>query len=224
MDGMGLIIFGGIGILVVAGIAIASWTQKKRKEAWQRVAEELGLPFVDTSNDVLGKCAAMKIFNTGSGRRFYNAIEGDTGDTKITIGDYRFTTGSGKNRTTHVHTRCVLQSAKMRVTHCYLRPENAFFDKLGALMGGQDINFDDDPAFSGGYVLQGDHEPAVRNLFDENVRAWFAERRGRRFYFEANGDKLVFHYGRRRKPEEAGQMMQEALEIMGLLSQQRAVV
>ena len=92
MDGMGLIILGGIGLLVVGGIALSSWSAKKRKEAWQRVAKELGLPFVDKNNDVLGKCSAMKIFNTGSGRRFYNALEGDTGDTKITIGDYRFTT------------------------------------------------------------------------------------------------------------------------------------
>jgi hypothetical protein len=220
MDGMGLIIFGGIGLLVVGGIAVSSWSQKKRKEAWQRVAEELGLPFVDKNNDVLGKCAAMKVFQRGSGRRFYNALEGDAGDTKITIGDYRFTTGSGKNRTTHVQTRCVLQSATMQVAHCYLRPENAIFDKLGAMMGGQDINFADDPEFSGGYVLQGDHEPAVRNLFDDHVRAWFAERRGRRFHFEANGDRLVFHYGKKRKPEEAGQMMQEALEIMSLLGSQ----
>ena len=218
MDGIGLIIFGGIGLLIVSGFAIAFWAQKKRTEAWQRVAEELGLPFVDKNNDVLGKCSAMKIFNRGRSRRFYNALEGDTGDTKITIGDYRFTTGSGKNSTTHVYTCCVLQSAAMQVTRCYLRPENAFFDKLGAMMGGQDINFEDDPEFSGGYVLQGDHEPAVRNLFDANVRAWFAERRGKRFYFEVSGDKLVFHYGKKRKPDEAGQLMQEALEIMQLLS------
>ena len=83
MDGIGLIIFGGIGLLVAGGIAISSWSAKKRKEAWQQVAEELGLPFVDTHNDVLGKCAAMKIFNTGSGRRFYNALEGDAGDTTV---------------------------------------------------------------------------------------------------------------------------------------------
>ena len=222
MDGIGFIIFGGIGLLIVAILAISSWTQHKRTEAWQRVAGELGLPFVGTSNSIMGKCAAMKLFSKGSGRRFYNALEGDAGDTRITIGDYQYTTGSGKNRTTHVQTRCVLESSTMRLPHCYLRPENAFFDKIGALFGGQDINFADDPEFSSGYVLQGDHEPAVRNLFDENVRSWFGERRGRRFYFEANGDKLVFHYGKKRKPEEAGQLMQEALEIMNLFQQSAA--
>lgn len=217
MDGFGLIIFGGIGLLIVGGIAISMWSQKNRTEAWHRVAGELGIPFVGNENDALSRCATMKTFNRGSGRRFYNAIQGDAGDTRITIGDYRFTTGSGKNRTTHVHTICILESASLSTPHCYLRPERAILDKLGAFLGGQDINFADDPAFSGAYVLQGDTEAAVRGLFDENVRTWFADRRSERFHFETRSNVLVFHYGKKRKPEEASQLMQQALELMGLL-------
>ena len=220
-DGFALIIFGGIGIVIVGIWAAVSVAQKKRREAWQRAAEELGLPFLDANTGVMSRCANMKLFSQGRSRRFYNALEGDTGDTKITIGDYRYTTGSGKNSTTHVQTRCVLHSSTMHVPNCYLRPENAFFDKIGAMFGGQDINFADNPAFSGAYVVQGDSEPAVRELFDENVRAWFAERRGRRFHFEAKGDKFVFHYGKKLKPEEASRLMQEALEIMNLLRSSR---
>ncbi len=217
MDGFVWIFVGGIGLLVVGGIAISMWLQKKRTEAWQRVAGELGLPFVNKNNDVLARCSGMKAFSTGRSRRFYNAVEGDAGNTRITIGDYCYTTGSGKNSTTHVHTRCVLQSSSMQVPHCYLRPESAFFDKIGDMLGGQDIDFADDPAFSGAYVLQGDSETAIRELFDANVRVWFVDRRAERFYFEAWGDKLVFHYGKKRKPEAASQLMQQALEIMGLL-------
>ncbi len=217
MDGIGLIIFGGIGLLVVVVVGIAMWSQKKRTEAWQQVAEQLGLPYVGDHSDVVSRCPNMKVFSRGSGRRFYNAIQGDAGDTKITIGDYRFTTGSGKNRTTHVHTMCVLESVSLCTPHCYLRPERAIFDKLGALLGGQDINFADDPEFSSAYVLQGDTEAAVRELFDEDLRAWFTDRRSDRFHFETRSNLLVFHYGRKRKPEEASQLMQQALEIMNLL-------
>ena len=166
MDGIGLVIFGGIGLLVVGSVAIAMWSQKKRTEAWQQVAGELGLPFVGDRSDVLSTCSTLKVFDRGSGRKFYNAIQGDAGDTRITIGDYRFTTGSGKHRTTHVYTLCVLESTSLCTPHCYLRPEVAFFDKLGAMLGGQDINFDDDPAFSNAYVLQAGTEAAARELLD----------------------------------------------------------
>jgi len=219
MDGFVWIFIGGIGLLVVLGIAISMWSQKKRTEAWQRVAGELGIPFVGNDNDALSRCSTMKTFSRGSGRKFCNAIQGDAGDTRITIGDYRFTTGSGKNRTTHVHTMCVLESANLSTPHCYLRPERGLLDKLGALFGGQDINFDEDPAFSKAYVMQGDTEAAVRDLFDENLRVWFADRRSDRFHFETRSNVLVFHYGKKRKPDEASQLMQQALEIMGLLGQ-----
>lgn len=223
MEGLGLILFGGIGLFAVGAIAIAMWTQQKRKEAWQQVAEELGLPFVDKSNGVLGTCSSFKTFNRGHSRSFYNAIQGDAGDTRITIGDYQFTTGSGKNRTTHVHTMCVLESVSLCTPHCYLRPERAMLDKLGAMLGGQDINFEEDPEFSNAYVLQGDTEAAVRELFDEEIRSWFAERRSERFHFETRSNLLVFHYGKKRKPEEAGYLMQQALELMHLLARQPAM-
>ena len=218
MDGIGFLVLGVIVALVVVSIAFSAWYQKKRTEAWQRVAGELGIPFVGDNNDVLTRCSGMKAFSSGSGRRFRNAIQGDAGDTKITIGDYRFTTGSGKNSSTYVYTVCVLQSDKMNVTGCYLRPEITFFDAIGAMLGGQDIDFAEDNAFSRAYVLQGDDEESIRSLFNSEVRAWFVDRSDRRIQFEARGNTLVFHTGRRRKPDEARQLMQEALEIMSLLA------
>ncbi len=137
---------------------------------------------------------------------------------RITIGDFRYRTGSGKNSSTHHHTICVLSSAQLNVPRCYLRPEVRLFDALGSLLGGQDIDFDDDPGFSNAYVLQGDNEEAVRMLFHDDVRGWFAEHKGRNFHFEAVGDALVFHTGKRRTPQEARALMQQALEILNLLS------
>jgi hypothetical protein len=213
-------IFIGIAVLVVGLIALNAWQQKKRTEAWQRVAGELHIEFLGNNNDVLNRCGGMKLFSRGRSRRFLNAICGDAGDTKIILGDYRFRTGSGKNSSTHVYTVCVLQSAQLNVTGCYLRPQISFFDAIGAMLGGQDINFADDETFSRAYVLQGEDEEAIRKLFDTEVRAWFVERSQRHLQFEARGGTLVFHTGRRRKPDEAKQLMGEALDIMNLLAKQ----
>ncbi|MEE8452343.1 MAG: hypothetical protein V3R99_10530, partial [Thermoguttaceae bacterium] len=178
----------------------------------------LGIEYLGHQNDVLSRCGHMKLFSKGHSRRMNNAICGETGNEKITLGDYRYTTGHTKNRRHHSQTVCVLQSDRLNVPHCFLRPEVAFFDSIGSLLGGQDIDFADDPAFSGAYVLQGDSEVVVREFFDADIRAWFAERRGRGFHVEFRGDTLVFHTGKSREPDEAKQLMQQALEILNVLA------
>ncbi len=205
-------------VLAVGLGAYGLWQQKKRTEAWQRVAGELGIAFLGEANDVLARYGHFQTFSRGRNRRLRNAIQGDSGDVRITIGDFRYRTGSGKNSHTYHRTVCVLQSPRLRLPRCYLRPESMLFDSLGSLFGGQDIDFADDREFSGSYVLQGDSEQAIRELFDADVRAWFAGRQGRNFHFEGQGDALIFHTRNRRKPDEAKDLMQQALEIMNRLA------
>lgn len=218
MEPVFLLIVGGIGLVVVGIIVLARWSEKKRGDGWRQAAEELGIQFAGEQNDVLSRCSAMKIFNRGHSHTFRNAIEGDAGDTRITIGDYRYITGSGKNRSTHSQTVCVLESAGMDAPHCFLRPTVAFFDRIGAMLGGQDIDFADDPHFSRAFVLQGEDEQAIRDLFDDRVRAWFMAQKGRNLCFEAWGNRLVFHRGRLEKPGEARRLLQEALDVLGALA------
>jgi len=215
------LIFIGIAALVIIIIVLNQWFEKKRKEAWQKAAEDLHIEFLGNNNNVLSRCGGMKLFSRGRSRRFLNAICGDAGDTNITLGDYRFRTGSGKNSNTRVYTLCVLQSNQLNVTGCYLRPQIAFFDSIGAMLGGQDIDFEEDHAFSRAFVLQGEDEEAIRKLFNSEVRRWFVDRKDRHLQFEARNNTLVFHTGRRHKPDQAKELMQEALEIMNLLAQQQ---
>lgn len=222
MEWFPFLAFAVIVALIVGGIAVSFWQQKRRTEAWQEAAREFGIDFLGDASEVIARCGAMKVFSVGRSQRLLNAICGDAGDVRITLGDYRYTTGSGKNSHTHHHTICVLESDRLQVPHCYLRPEAFLFDALGKLFGGQDIDFADDPAFSRAYVLQGDSEQAVRRVFDADVRAWFAARRGQGLHFEARRGLLVFHTGARRKPREAKELMQQALEIMELLERNTA--
>ena len=204
---------GGFACLMIIG-AIAT---KRRTEAWQRVADELGLTFQGKQNDVLQRFGNLRLLSRGRSQRFSNVVSGGTEETEITIGDFRYRTGSGKNSHTHNQTVCLLEDKKLDLPHCCLRPESRFFNFLGGLFGGQDIDFDDDPDFSGAFVLQGDDEQAVRTTFDPPTRAWFAGKKGERLHFEAHGPTLLFHTGRRIKPGQTRQLMQQALEVLKLL-------
>ena len=146
-----------------------------------------------------------------------NVLTGNSGEVGIFMGDYSYTTGSGKNRREYEHTVCILQSEELDTPHCSLRPQSRLLDYLGGLFGGQDIDFDDDLEFSGAYVLQGESEKSIRDLFDARLRAWFVGRRGYDFHFETLGNVLMFHNNRRLPPEQTQDFMQQALEICELL-------
>jgi len=92
------------------------------------------------------------------------------------------------------------------------------YDGLGALFGGQDIDFQEDPEFSAAFVLQGEQEAAIRQTFTAPVRAWFAQQASQRFFFEAQENKLVFHRGKPVPPGESLELMDQALQILRLLA------
>ncbi|MCL4205079.1 MAG: hypothetical protein KJ000_21570 [Pirellulaceae bacterium] len=214
-------IFGGIAVLIVASMYFSYAQDRKRTGQWQQVADQLRVPFLGELNDLLSRFGGMRMFQRGSDRAFRNAIAGDLGPVRIALADFRYTTGSGKNRRTHRFTVCLVENDAIDVPACHLRPERRFLDALGSLFGGQDIDFADDDEFSRSFVLQGDSEPAIRELFDQDVRTWFCTNQRANLQFEARGNTLALHTGRLVPPEEAAQLLQFALEITKVLGGQK---
>ena len=208
---------GVTAIMIAVGLGCL-WYESRRTRAWQELATRPGMQFLGPRNDVLAKYGRFRVFHRGSGRKVYNAVAVQAGDVRLVAGDFRYSTGSGKSRSVHLHTICVLESDQLDLPHCYLRPEHRLLDALGALFGGQDIDFAEDSAFSKAYVLQGDDESAVRAVFDEDVRAWFAERKDRRFHFEAEGRAMIFQLGKRCPPRDVPELMDQALQVLKRLS------
>jgi len=204
----------------IVATVISSRNEKKRTEAWKEAAGRPGMQFLGEGNTVLARFGRLQLFQTGRRQRVWNAIAVDSGEIRIVVADFRFITGSGKHAHTHQQTICALESDRFDVPHCRLRPEARWMDALGSLFGGQDIDFAEDPQFSAAFVLQGEDEPAIRRVFHAQVREWFAERAGRGFIFEAQGNQLVFHLGKRIPPEQAPELMDQALQIMKLLAGQ----
>lgn len=219
MDG---IVFFAVLLAVVAfaivSTMLTSRYERKRTEAWRAVAQRPGMQFVGENSGVLGRFGQFKMFQKGRAQAVSNAIAVDSGEIRIVVGDFCYTTGSGKSKTTHKLTICALQSALLHLPHCCLRPESRLFDALGALFGGQDIDFQEDSEFSAAFVLQGEQEAAIRQAFTAPVRAWFAQQASQRLFFEAQEDKLVFHRGKRVPPDESPELMDQALQILHLLA------
>jgi hypothetical protein len=141
-------------------------------------------------------------------------VRASRGDEQLALCDYQYTVGSGKHQHTHHHTLCVVRSPRAPLPHFFARRQMAFFDFLGKVFGGQDINFDEDPEFSKAYVLQtAGAEPELRRLFDEPVRSAFTRLAPKGVQVEGRGDTFVFHYGRRLKLERFNELVDDAVAM-----------
>ncbi len=203
-------------ILLVAGaIYTSAVLERKRKEKIAEVAESLGLTFVPGDDlSFRERFSDMAFFQTGHSKLSGNCMTGDSGDVRISIFDYTFSTGSGKNKSTRRLTVVALESANLKIPSFSMRPE-IFLDKIGSMLGFQDIDFDDDPEFSNAFVLKGENEAAIRKTFHRQLRKGLATRTG--INVEATRGKLVCFRGySRSKPEAYPDLLKEAYEIYGL--------
>jgi hypothetical protein len=216
-------LFGALGILpflpVILGgivVAVAIWLmhryEKKRTESMSNIAEELGLTFFPEGHpDLVSKLQLLPIFNKGRDRKMRNLMTAETEETQLAIFDYQYTTGGGKNQHTHKSTIASMIKDDLRLPHFSVRPEG-FFDRVGAVVGFQDINFDDHPDFSRAYVLKGENEAAIRSFFTKDMLDLFASKKD--VMVEAGGNVICFRRKGRQSPEQIADFMAECYEFM----------
>lgn len=192
------LIFGGIAALIAVIIVAVRYYERKRREALEKLARLLDYSFSAKGSDsLLASVNQFHLFTQGHRRRITNVLTGRSDDTLVTIMDYRYTTGGGKNSHTWVQTVILYQCSRLHLPVFTLRPEN-LFHKIGNAFGYQDIDFDSNPTFSRQYLLRGTEEQAIRNLFSDACLLYYEQHKG--LCTEGTGDKLAFYRSSKRVP------------------------
>jgi hypothetical protein len=157
-------------IAVVIGIFIGVlYANRQRTQALKSMASSLSFTFSEKGDDsLMGQMSVFHLFSRGYARRITNVFTGKFNLVPVTLMDYKYTTGGGKDSHTWQQTVLVMDCEKLQLPRFILHPEN-IFDKIGSVFGRKDINFDTAPVFSKRYFLRGDNEAAVRALFNTAV-------------------------------------------------------
>jgi hypothetical protein len=213
-----LVVLAIVALLGVVWAATMAF-ERKRREALAAKALEMGLRFAEAAENFVESAPPFKLFSRGRGRKARNVLSGSQSGVDISLADYQFTVSSGKNSHTRRQTICLLRADGVQLPRCFLRREVALFDAIGEKLGGQDIDFPEDPDFSRAFVLQGADPEATRRLFGGAVRTHLMRYAGTRIELEAGGDALLLHRGVRVKPDELRELLQQASETFRLLRQ-----
>jgi hypothetical protein len=212
-----VVLFAVFGVIAAVVGYYSSRAEKKRSEALGPVADALGFTFdQDPDDETVEQCAHFWLFGHGHSKKAWNRMRGTTADLDVTLFDYQYVTGAGKNRQTHTQTIVRFRLAGHRLPTFTLRPES-FWHKVGALFGNDDIDFETHPKFSKLYLLHGTNEDRVRAAFTDAVLEYFEDTPG--LCVEAAGEELLFYrQASRPKPEadDIKQLLADGFEVYGL--------
>jgi hypothetical protein len=218
MNDRHLIVIGFI-VFIIAMVIIAAivnyYQEKKRTEAIRDLARQLSFDFSPMGNpELMAHLGGFHLMGIGHSREIHNLLQGSAGELQISIFDYRYVTGSGKQRRTWQQSVFVAQRLGMDLPTFSMRPES-IWHKIGHLFGMNDINFETHPRFSGRYLLKGPDEGSIRELFRPEVLEYFEERTG--LNIEGAGSLLLYATYKRLDPAKIRDFMAEGFDILKLL-------
>ncbi|MEM8757281.1 MAG: hypothetical protein AAGF47_05820 [Planctomycetota bacterium] len=209
--------------LVAFGVVRSRKLARDRREALAGLAGELGMgfdPARDTSHD--DRYANFEVFRRGQSRAAFNTIAGETeiagGRHAVVMGDfiYRVSRESGKSRrtTTHIFSYAIIQSPYPGVTDLLIRPESVF-DKIGAAIGFEDIDFES-AEFSKKFLVKSPDKRFAYDVITPNMMEMLLAE-GKPPIIDLERGMLLLTDGRRRwQPEQFREHLAFADTFFGL--------
>ncbi len=162
------LMFGGVVALVVYLIIRAQREAARQRARAIALAAHYGF-LIDASTKGPPP-QRFDAFGIGHGRKVNNQLwrPGSTDS----VFDYTYTTGSGKNQTTHRRT-CALVALPFAAPHTKIATEN-FFSNLGQRLGIRDIETES-VRFNDIYRINGDDERFAITLLDSRAIDWLLQ-------------------------------------------------
>jgi hypothetical protein len=210
-------------IVVIIGLIVAAKIVQKRKEkertqALQLTAEQRGWSFEPMARvDTIPGIDGFALFDLGHGKEVKNLMYVEDDGVNVTVFDYIYTLGSGKNATTYFQSVCLFEPSDLSFPDFALRPEGAF-DKMLSVFGYQDMDFGQRPEFSRQYILRGQDEAAIRQTFNDRLLSLYESNPGT--YTDAVDNQLfVYRAGHRLPPAEIEPYIELGRQVLTQMEQ-----
>jgi carbonic anhydrase len=170
-----LIAAGAGGVLIAAVIAVQR-TEKARTAAVEAAAARLGWTYRGAASlKSIADLDRFELFTQGRRRKLSNLMTSPGGDPRSLLFDYSYTTGGGNAQSRHHQTVFYAVSDALQLPTFSLRPQR-FIHGIAKMFGYQDIDLHGRPQFSEMFVLRGEDEAAVREVFGAAVADFFEGR------------------------------------------------
>ena len=201
-----VLVAAGIVGLIIYGIMKA----RERREAVARLAAQWGLQYYpDDPFDLPARYAHFDLFDTGHSRSASNVMAGRIDGREAILCDYQYTTGSGKNQSTHSFQAAIL-TLPILAARLHVRQESVF-DKIASWVGHDDLNFES-AEFSRRYHVKCDNRKFAYDISHARLIEYLLAC-GDMPALEMNGVTLLL-YGNQGQVENLRRLMDIGQEII----------
>ncbi|VTS01748.1 hypothetical protein [Tuwongella immobilis] len=174
-----------LGIVLVGGFFYwAYWYSKKlereRLEAFQQFAEQLKFDYLGDAPDAPGDTddAALYLYTHGKNQKTTHLIQGRTETLTVSMFDYKYITGAGKNKQAYQQTVVAFEWHEPIFPRMGMRPYT-FTRKVGAsVFGGNRTIFESFPAFQKHYWVDGNDPDYLQQWLTLSMMEYFVDRPG----------------------------------------------
>lgn len=218
MDNMLLLVAVFAAVVVIAALVVITLGQRRRTGQVAASAEALSYKFAPADTKFIETVRGLPLFSEAGQheRTTTNLMRSEKDGIAVTFLDYGYGTGPADHRSQVRQSVLVLESARLDLPAFSLHPEG-LGQKLGGAMGGQDIDFAENPGFSNAYQLQGADPGAVRAFFDGPKQDFFAQHRGA--HVEGCGRQLIYYRrGKLVSPKAIPAFIEEGLAVERLMA------
>jgi hypothetical protein len=195
--------------VLVVGIIAA----RKRREAMRTLAARLGLRFEPGKDRYLAK--KYKFLNKlrrGSNRYAYNILSGKYQGKELTVFDYHYQTGSGKN-THHHHFSFFIMHLPASFPELVIGPEH-IFSKIAQAVGYDDIDFESHE-FSRKFCVRSGDKKFAYDVCNARMIEYMLSNSD--LSIEIEGSSLAISFNRRLAPDRIESNLNRLIQVRSLM-------
>ena len=196
---------GLIVLVLLAAAVIGLWIyqrERERREDLQYLAMKMELDFHPTRDEFHHRRYGHDLFGWGRRRAAWNTLSGIRTlagqEIRVKMGDYRYTTGSGKNSRTHKLSYAIFHLPYIGTPDLLIRPEH-IGDKLKSGLGFDDIDFESEE-FSRRFWVKSSDRKYAYDVLHPRMMEFFLD--GDHWRVEIVRDACLVLKGNRRWPPE----------------------
>jgi hypothetical protein len=218
-----LIIGGAFAVICLIPWGVVAFIAYRRRVRFERAGEALGLEFSARARVLPGEpLNRLPVFWYGTRRRIRNVLYGRIEDLDAWVFDHQYMCDYGtiglEEDSSRIHAQTVaLMRLPRELPDFELRPRKLFRKRARVRKGYKRVDFAGCGSFAEMYLVRGPDAEQIRAMVDESLIGLLEESGG--LCLDGAGQWLaVYRLQKRLKPEEIAQLLEEALDVCGVLA------